>query len=458
MSTPRSGEPNSGRLSLLARTLRGTLWTVLAIAGGQGIRLASSLVLTRLLHPEAFGVMALMMVFVQAMQMFSDVGIGPSIIQNERGDEPRFLDTAWTVQVGRGAGIWLACAVIATPVAWFYDEPLLRGLLPILGFQAVLSGFNSTAVFTANRRLELGRLTVLELSVQALAFGATVLWALQRPDVSALVAGSIFGAAIRLALTWRLIPGYRNRFLWDRDAAREIIRFGKWIFMSTALGFLGSQIDRLLLPGLLSWEVFGVYTIAFMLTNVPDGVATAISGRVLFPAISQRTHLPRPELRALLGRYRRRLLLAAAPLVALLTHLAEPIVSLLYDPRYHEAGWMFALLSLGLWFRMLSASVSPALLAIGESRYFAVSALSRLVLVAAGLPLAHAAFGVIGAVGVAAAGPIVEYAVVMVGVVRHQLVEVRQDLLSTLAWAGALVVFVVLRGLLGLRPLLEGLL
>ena len=93
--------PGSGR-SLRSLALRGSAWTLVGYGGALTLRLASSLVLTRLLFPEAFGVAALVGIFMQGLQMFSDIGVGPNIIRSPRGDDPDFLNTAWTLQVGRG--------------------------------------------------------------------------------------------------------------------------------------------------------------------------------------------------------------------------------------------------------------------------------------------------------------------------------------------------------------------
>jgi hypothetical protein len=60
------------------------------------------LILTRLLFPEAFGLMALVQVFMGGLQMFSDLGVNMSIIQSKRGEDPDFLNTAWTFQILRG--------------------------------------------------------------------------------------------------------------------------------------------------------------------------------------------------------------------------------------------------------------------------------------------------------------------------------------------------------------------
>ena len=75
-----------------------------ALGIGQVMRLASNLILTRILSPEDFGLMALVTSFLIGLAMFSDMGFGPSIMQSKRGDDPVFLDTIWTLKIIRGFG------------------------------------------------------------------------------------------------------------------------------------------------------------------------------------------------------------------------------------------------------------------------------------------------------------------------------------------------------------------
>ena len=97
---------------LMGRALRGSALTAGSFAITQGLRLASNLVLTRLLFPEAFGLMALVSVVVVGLQMFSDTGVGPAISRSPRGDDSTFLDTAWTINLIRGVLRWgLTCAL-----------------------------------------------------------------------------------------------------------------------------------------------------------------------------------------------------------------------------------------------------------------------------------------------------------------------------------------------------------
>ena len=87
---------------LRALALRGAVWTVLGFGLSNLLRLGSSLALTRILAPDIFGLMALAMVFVTGLTLLSDVGTTASVVRSDRGEDPSFLRTVWTVQVLRG--------------------------------------------------------------------------------------------------------------------------------------------------------------------------------------------------------------------------------------------------------------------------------------------------------------------------------------------------------------------
>src|SRR5262245_60675791 len=90
---------------LLSRAVSGSFFTIASGLVVQGLKFAVNLVLTRLLLPEAFGLVALVTFFSAGLKMLSDIGIGPSVIQSPRGDQPVFLRTAWSLQITRGLAI-----------------------------------------------------------------------------------------------------------------------------------------------------------------------------------------------------------------------------------------------------------------------------------------------------------------------------------------------------------------
>src|SRR5208337_5636926 len=143
--------------ALESRALKGTYFIVAFYGIGLGLRFAGSIILTRLFVPELFGLMTLLTTIIVGLNLFSHIGFEDNVIQNPRGDDETFINTTWTVQVLRGVGLWLVMAIVAWPVARFYD-PRLLWLLPVVGFGSVISGFSSPSLLSLSRHLGVGRL------------------------------------------------------------------------------------------------------------------------------------------------------------------------------------------------------------------------------------------------------------------------------------------------------------
>lgn len=436
-------------LSLKKLALRGAVWTFLGYGSSQILRFANNLILTRLLVPEFFGLMAIVNTIRVGLELFSDIGIGQSIIQNKRGDDPVFLNTAWTVQVLRGFGLWLMSLALAYPIASFYGDERLLWLVPIVGVTTIFDGFCSTSIFTLNRRMELGKLTVFELIVQVLFLTIIIVWAYFSPTLLALALGGLSGPFLKMIGSHWLLPGYRNRFAWDRSSLREIGSFGRWIFIATALMFSAEQADRLILGKLLTFQLLGVYTIAYTLANMPREVIKQLSYRVIFPTISNHADLQRSQLRAKILRQRWRLLSGVAVGLAVLISVGDLVIDALYDERYDAAAWMMPILCSGIWFSVLFYTLSPALLAVGKPLYTAQSNFSRLLVISIGLPLAFSSMGILGAVIVIALSDLPSYLTLLYGLKREQLACIAQDIQTTLFFIGVLAIAIAIRVGLG---------
>jgi O-antigen/teichoic acid export membrane protein len=430
--------------SLRELVIKASFWTVAGMGFSYTLRLATNVILAKLLFPEAFGLMALVFIFVHGIELLSDIGIGPSIIQNERGDEKNFINTAWTLQICRGLLVWLFLLLIAAPVAGFYEEPLLLWLIPIVGLSAVMAGFEATAQFTLNRQLKLGKLTILQIGSQMAAIPVMLLWAYFSPSVYALVAGAMTTAVVSLIWSHFLIPGQRNSLCWERDSVYAVIHFGKWIFASTAIGFLAEQSDRMIMGKLVPIEMLGIYSIAFMLQRVPLELIGQLGYKVMFPVISKQLHLPRSELRAKISHHRQMILVVLALGVALLVVGGDMIIRALYDERYHAAGWMLQILAVGLWPRVLVNTLAPALLSLGKPSYLAYANAIRLVFVIIALPLSHMLYGMPGVVIVVSATGMIDYIVKNYGLWRDDLLLLKQDIIFTAVFAALIALFSLL--------------
>ncbi len=303
---PMRPAPRTEMSGLESTALRATLWTVVSYGAAQALRLGNSLLLTRLLVPAAFGQMTLVTTLIVGITLLSDIGLGPSVIQSARGDDRRFLNTAWTLQVLRGCGLWCVALLLAWPAARFYHDRTLLAVLPVLSLGMLVGGFNSTNLLTLSRHMGVRRLFAIEFSTQIVALVVTVAWAYYYPSVWALVGGNMVSNLYRLALSHssRMVPGIRNRFTWDAESLKDILHFGKWIFLGTAFYFFASQADRLILGKYVSLSVLGVYGIAFALSDIPRSVIGAFAQKVGYPFIAKIIHLPMAEFRGQYLRYR----------------------------------------------------------------------------------------------------------------------------------------------------------
>jgi O-antigen/teichoic acid export membrane protein len=366
--------------SLDARFMRSSVFTLGGYAMAQVLRLASNLILTRLLFPEAFGMMALVSVIMQGLAMFSDVGVSPSIMQSKRGDDQKFLDTAWTIQVIRGVLLWLTACLLAIPVATLYGEPLLAWILPCAGVTLFITGFNPTRLDSANRHLLMGRLTGLDLSVQAVTVVITIALAWYLESVWALVISGIISSILVLTAYNVFLPGQRNRFQWEREAADELISFGKWIFLSTICGFLYMQGDKLLIGKFLTLEQFGIYNIGFFLASFPLLMGSMMTRKLLIPLYRERPPSESMENFRSLQRMRFSLTAGMMAMTGGLSIAGVVLIDIMYDPRYLMAGAVVVLIAAMQMPQILVMTYEQAALASGDSRRFFVLSAARAVL------------------------------------------------------------------------------
>lgn len=462
--TPPDATPPRRQETVRALAVRGSAWAIGGNITQQGIRFASNLLLARLLLPDDFGLMAIVNVVLIGLQMFSDIGIGPSIIQHKRGEEPAFYNTAWTIQIIRGAALTLAAILLVIPVIYLigrlipidptagttpvYSDPLLLPLIAVGALTALLSGFNSTKLFTVNRRLAMGRLTVLEVGVQLSGVAAMASWAWYYHSVWALVGGGLVTAWLKMLLSHTILPGEHNRLHFEREAFNDLIRFGRWIFLSTAALFIAAQGDRLLLGFYISKTVLGVYSIAYFLSEALAQMIGSVTRRVFLPAFS-RVARENPD-RMRLNYYKVRLRLDALtlPAAGLLMMLGSDIVDLLYTDKYADAGWMLEILGLRIAFACTLPTAMSCLLALGDSKSVFAGNLGKTIALLAGIPLGWHFGGIVGVVWVIALSDLGSLPILWWRMSRHGLLSLPREALALVFVALGLGVGWVIAGIL----------
>ncbi len=368
--------------SLKGRALKGGAVALGGFGAAQGLRLLSNLVMTRLLAPDAFGLMALVLSIEILIGMLSDLGLDASIVRSKKGDDPVFLATARTMQLARSlliavAMLAVAAALTMTPLAAafpgasVYADPRLPAFMALMALSVAITGFSAMRIALHNRTLNLVPVIRLELGTQVVAIIATIGGALVGLGAYSLALGAVISAAAKVIGSHLFLSGPPARFGFDRTHFKEIFGYGKWLLLASTLGWMALRGDQVIFGALFDKVAFGLYSIGVIWIFTGRNLIELVQRRVAYPALAE-LHRERPH--DLTRVYRRMRLVyegGCLALFAAVVAFADIAVEILYPDAYADVAHYIRLLSVSLLlapYRLLSS----VLLTGGDSRRYAV--------------------------------------------------------------------------------------
>jgi O-antigen/teichoic acid export membrane protein len=424
-------------------------WTTVSFGIIQVMRLVNNVVLARLLSPPLFGLMLIVNSIRTGVELLSDVGINQNIISNRQGHTPEFYDTAWTIKVMRGIALGAICFASASLLAAFFGKPELATILPVIALTFLFTGFQSASSALLQKQKAVARVSIFDTGVATISVIAHIILALITPTIWALVLGSVVTSASALVASYLVIPGVRHRFILDRQSTQEILKFGKWIFLSSVIYFLAMNFDRLYFAKQITLAMLGIYSIARSMADMLSNFVIRTSNMVLFPAVAA-MQAPAPEVRSKLLHVRRTMLILVAVALAGFVSVADEIIRLLYDARYAQAAIMLPLILLGVWVSILCTVNDSVLLGTARPAYPAIANSAKLATFIVGVPIAFHYYGLLAALIVFNAGEVVRYVVLWLFSRRKHLGFGREDLVLTILFLIAVVVTRELLAAMGL--------
>jgi O-antigen/teichoic acid export membrane protein len=425
-------------------------YTIIGFGISQVIRFGSNLVLTRLLVPEFFGLVNTAYLFFAAIALLSDIGLEPSIIRSSRSGEAAFLNTAWTIQFIRSAAIGIITMGISYPIAKLYGEPILTPLICAMGFSSIIFGLQSTSLTIIKKEMDQKTLVLLDLFTQIISTVFIIACALAFRSLWALVLGNFIPAIIKVIWSHSKNKEHPNKFAFEKATVSEVLTFGKWILFSTAITYLASQLDRILLGKFFGMAWFGVYGIALNLADLPKSVVIRLNAGVVLPLVSKYVHLSRENLRSKIKAPRGLFVYPMALLMAVLVCFGDYLIEFLFDNRYRDACWILPLLVIGSWPSILMSTIDGCLLAIGKPNYSAFGNLAKLIYMVIAVPLGYKLGGVLWAVIAVSFNGLFSYIVFCYGMLKEKVSLVWQDLLASLVFMLFIALFIGIRLIIGL--------
>ncbi|MFO0858149.1 MAG: oligosaccharide flippase family protein [Phycisphaerales bacterium] len=383
--------------STATKAVSGAAWNFVGQGYQQVLRLFSNVLLSKFVTPDVFGTMGLVTQLNQALYMFSDVGIGTSIINHKKGGDLVFLRTAWSVQIVRSIIITTIGMALAYPFAWFFSDEthptnMLFWVTLATTMAMLINGFQSVALFLGARELRVARVLLLDLFGQTLGTGVSILLAWNLHNVWALVIGNLIATTVRVVMSFFILQKLQLRWCWDEEARRDMFSFGRWILISTVLTFAANSMDRFILGKLLGLSLFGLYNTAIMFAMVPIELMLRITTSVVMPAYAKKKNPDGSLPEEVFDRVGMLMLLVSGCLIAGVVATAPGFVRAVYKPAYHGAAAIVPWLGLAAWTRVLHNNSIGALLAMGKAKSSALGNGLKLAALVVLVPLGYHLF------------------------------------------------------------------
>lgn len=428
---------SSIRNKLSSKFLTGGLWVLVDVGAGQGLRFLSSLLLTRLLYPEAFGLMAIVTALQILVALMSDVGIREYIIYNERNDK-NFLSAAWSIQLIRGVILSVIIFASAVPVALFYDSSALIPLIMISALNPLIEGFKSITLILQEKALNLKAVSLIELAAQSSAIVTMVVGVLIFDSVIVLAIGGVVGALIKTSASYLCFKEHHSKFNYSKPIAKEMVAFGKWVIVSSAVSFTLMQLDKVVVGKWLSMDYLGIYGLAVGISSILGQLSSKLASNYFMPVFSEKIKLGPQGVRE--ARRIRLLINTGFALAAVsLSIIGANLIDILYDNRYSEAGWMLQLLAISSIGASYNICLVYFMMANGDSfsqmKFQIFSASILIVLFTLGIQ-----FGIIGMLIAITVHPFVAYPLAAIYARKFNFPVFRDDIISFACIAGATVI------------------
>ncbi len=341
------------------------LWSALEQIGPKVLQFSVAIVLARVLEPEDFGLVGMLVLFTSLAQIFADSGLSASLIQKENITEDDETSVFY-INIGMGVGVALLLCVISPLVAAFYDQPQLIALLCLHSLSVVITSFTIVHNALIIRAMEfhktawIGVASTLGSGIVGLgmAFTGFGVWSL---------IGLVLAQNVTQAVLLWSVNDWRPKGQLKRENLRSIWSFSSYLLFCQLIGVANKNIHSVIIGKFYSLENLGFYNRANNLRMLPANTMAGMINKVAFPVFSRCQGDKGLLLRRIRKLVRTSLVFSAAGM-ALLAVLADQLVPFLMTDKWLPAVPLLRILCYAAALVPVSALYLMALQAQGYSK------------------------------------------------------------------------------------------
>lgn len=341
------------------------------------IQLASTVILSRLLSPNDYGVMTMVMALVSFAGLFRDLGLSSAAIQKKDLTRAQQSNLFW-LNTAMGALMTILVAVSSPLVVWFYGKPELLWVTVALSATFLIGSLGTQHGAMLVRNMQFGRKAVAGIAGSVITLATAVGFAMNGYAYWSLVCGNIVGGLTTTTLLFILSP-FQPRWITRGTGIRNMLKFGANITAFDVVNYFARNLDNFLIGKFIGTAALGIYGRAYSLLMLPISSLRGPITSVTYPALCRLRDQPE----AWRDYYLKTVLLLAflsMPLACWLYLVASPLVLLLLGESWEGVAPLFSILAIVCFIQPSSSMGGSVMLSLGRSRnYFLVGTFNAIV-------------------------------------------------------------------------------
>ncbi|MGD1892405.1 MAG: lipopolysaccharide biosynthesis protein [Cyclobacteriaceae bacterium] len=355
-------------LTLKSKILSGIFWNTVQVVIYRSFSFVIKLVLARLLFPEQFGLVGMASVFISFIEVFNDIGIAAALVQRKEENlrEAHFHTSFWSGVIW-SISLYIFITLAVAPVAAvFYEEPLLRSIIPVLSIGVLSSPINLVHKAQLTKAMDFKKQAFIENAAHIFSGILSLILAFAGAGVWALVFNAVASLIIAMPLYFRA-TAWKPKLIWEREAFNDIFGFGLYTTGTNFFNNLINKLDYLLIGKLVSASALGAYTLAFILTDIVKNELMNIMNRVMYPVYGtlQDDIASLKKYYVNIVKYNS---LVVYPIMILWIIEGEPILLTVFGEKWMEAVIPLKLLAGSVLFHMMVNSNTTLIRGMGKAQ------------------------------------------------------------------------------------------
>lgn len=343
------------------------IWRLAERFGAQGVAFVVSIVLARLLAPEAYGTIALVTVFIQILNVFIDSGFGNALIQKKDADDLDF-STVFYFNIAICVLLYLGMFLAAPLIAKFYNDASLISVVRVLSLTLVISGVKNVQQAYVSRTMQFRRFFFATLGGTIGAAVIGIAMAYFGFGVWALVAQQIFNATVDTLILWITVR-WRPKWMFSWQRLKGLFSFGWKLLASSLLDTVYNDLRQLIIGKMYTKTDLAQYNRGKQLPDLlVNNIDTSINS-VLLPAMSQVQDNPE-RVKNMTRRAMKTSTYVIAPVMMGLAFTAESVIHLVLTEKWLPCVPFLRIFCITYMFYPVNTTNLNAIKAMGRSDLF----------------------------------------------------------------------------------------